>query len=102
MPLVAWVVTRQRVARATWLGAGIGFVGVVLVLQPVGHGFNFGELSALAGALFLAVAMMSVRWLGATEPMIRVLFYYFLLSTVMAVPIGFSTGSRSREAPGSG
>jgi drug/metabolite transporter (DMT)-like permease len=31
--------------------------------------------------------MMSVRWLGATEPMIRVLFYYFLLSTLMSIPI---------------
>jgi drug/metabolite transporter (DMT)-like permease len=56
------------------------------VLQPQGHSFNLGELSAFAGALFLAVAMMSVRWLGATEPILRVLFYYFLLSTVMAVP----------------
>ena len=87
MPLVAWVVTRQRVARATWLGAAIGFVGVLLVLQPQGNGFTVGEVSALAGALFLAVAMMSVRWLGATEPMLRVLFYYFLLSTLMSVPI---------------
>jgi drug/metabolite transporter (DMT)-like permease len=87
MPLIAWAVTRRRVAKATWLGAGIGFVGVMLVLQPQGHSFNVGELSALAGALFLAVAMMSIRWLGATEPMIRVLFYYFLLSTVMAIPI---------------
>lgn len=87
MPLVAWVVTRQRVAAATWVGAGIGFLGVAVVLRPESHGFSVGQLSALAGALFLAVAMMSVRWLGATEPMIRVLFYYFLLSTVMSVPI---------------
>jgi drug/metabolite transporter (DMT)-like permease len=87
MPLVAWVVTRQRVSRSTWVGAGIGFAGVILVLQPQGHSFNSGELSALAGALFLAIAMMSVRWLGATEPITRVLFYYFLLSTVMSVPI---------------
>ena len=87
MPLVAWVVTRQRVSRLTWIGAGIGFAGVILVLQPQGRSFSLGELSALAGALFLAVAMMSVRWLGATEPTTRVLFYYFLLSTVMSVPI---------------
>jgi drug/metabolite transporter (DMT)-like permease len=87
MPLIAWVASRQRVAKATWLGAGIGFIGVMLVLQPQGHRLDFGELSALAGALFLAVAMMSVRWLGATEPVIRVLFYYFVLSTLMAVPI---------------
>lgn len=87
MPLIAWAVTRQRVARATWVGAIIGFVGVVLVLQPQGHGFDVGEVAAFAGAIFLAVAMMSVRWLGATEPMIRVLFYYFLLATLMAIPI---------------
>jgi drug/metabolite transporter (DMT)-like permease len=87
MPLIAWAVTRQRVARATWVGAVVGFAGVVLVLQPQGHRFDVGELAALAGALLLAGAMMSVRWLGATEPITRVLFYYFLLSTLMAVPI---------------
>jgi drug/metabolite transporter (DMT)-like permease len=81
------IVNRQRVATATWMGAGCGFVGVMLVLRPQDHGLSLGELSAFAGALFLAVAMMSVRWLGATEPMIRILFYYFLLSTVLAVPI---------------
>ncbi|TPG35860.1 DMT family transporter [Mycolicibacterium hodleri] len=87
MPLIAWIVTRQKVAKATWAGAGIGFAGVILVLQPQDHGFAVGEVSALAGAVFLAVAMMSVRWLGATEPVTRILFYYFLLSTVMSAPI---------------
>jgi drug/metabolite transporter (DMT)-like permease len=87
MPLVAWAVSRQHVSRATWIGAAIGFSGVVLVLQPQGHSFNSGELFALAAGLLLAVAMMSVRWLGATEPITRVLFYYFLLATVMVVPI---------------
>ena len=87
MPLIAWAVTRQRVATATWVGAGVGFAGVVLVLRPQGHGLSIGELSAFAGAVLLAVAMMSVRWLGATEPTLRILFYYFLLSTAMSVPI---------------
>lgn len=87
MPLIAWAVTRQRVAAATWLGAAVGFAGVMLVLRPQGHGLSIGELSAFAGAVLLAVAMMSVRWLGATEPTARILFYYFLLSTVMSLPI---------------
>lgn len=87
MPLVAWVVTRQRVSRATWIGAGIGFVGVILVLQPQSRRFSVGEMAALGAALLLAIAMMSVRWLGATEPITRVLFYYFLLASVMAAPI---------------
>lgn len=87
MPLIAWAVTRQRVAAATWIGAGLGFAGVVLVLQPQGHDLRIGELSALAGALTLAVAMMTVRWLGATEPVTRILVYYFGLSTLLSMPI---------------
>jgi drug/metabolite transporter (DMT)-like permease len=87
MPIIAWLVSRQKASMATWIGAGIGFVGVVLVLEPQHHHFNIGTLFALAGALLLAVALMSVRWLGATEPMRRILFYYFLFSTAMVVPI---------------
>ncbi|WNG93571.1 DMT family transporter [Mycobacterium sp. ITM-2016-00318] len=87
MPLFAWVVTRQRVATATWVGAAIGFAGVILVLQPQSHSFSAGEGFALIGALMLAIAMMSVRWLGATEPVTRILLYYFLLSTVLTIPI---------------
>src|SRR5829696_6745764 len=85
MPVIAWVVSRQTSSTATWVGAGIGFVGVVLVLGPQRHHFTVGYLYAVAGALLLAVALMSVRWLGATEPMPRILFYYFLFSTVMVI-----------------
>lgn len=87
MPLVAWVASREKISRATWLAAGLGFVGVTLVLRPEGQGFNIGDAAALAAALFLAVGMMSVRWLGSTEPVTRILFYYFALSSVMLLPI---------------
>lgn len=43
MPLIAWAVTRQRVAAATWLGAAVGFAGVMLVLRPQGHGLSVGN-----------------------------------------------------------
>jgi drug/metabolite transporter (DMT)-like permease len=87
MPAIAWLITLEKSSTATWFGAALGFVGVVLVLQPHHHRFNVGTLFALAAALLLAVALMSVRWLGATEPMPRILLYHFLLSTVMAIPI---------------
>jgi drug/metabolite transporter (DMT)-like permease len=59
---------------------------VVFVLQPHHQDFNIGAVYALAGAFFLAVALMTVGWLGATEPMPRILFYYFLFSTVLVTP----------------
>ena len=86
MPVIAWAVFREKASKATWVGAAIGFVGVLLVLQPHHQHFNIGALIALAGAFCLAIAFMSVRWLGATEPTSRILFYYFLLSTVLCTP----------------
>ncbi|MCK0173946.1 MULTISPECIES: DMT family transporter [Mycobacteriaceae] len=90
MPLIAGLVTRRMVGWPTWLGAVIGFAGVVLVLQPQHQRFSIGAAAALAGAVLLAVAMMSVRWLGATEPVDRILFYYFALSTVLSVPVAIA------------
>jgi drug/metabolite transporter (DMT)-like permease len=40
----------------------------------------------LVAAILLALALLSVRWLSATEPTERILFYYFLLSTLMILP----------------
>jgi drug/metabolite transporter (DMT)-like permease len=40
MPLIALAVFRQKASTATWIGAAIGFVGVVLVLQPHHQHFN--------------------------------------------------------------
>ena len=77
MPVIAWAVFRKKSSTATWVGAAVGFAGVMLVLQPQHNQFNVGTVFPLAGALFLAIAMMSVRWLAATEPMPRILFYYF-------------------------
>src|SRR6476469_11140243 len=64
MPVIAWVVFRHRAATATWVGAAIGFVGVVFVLPPHHQDFNIGAVYALAGAFSRAVALMSVGWLG--------------------------------------
>ena len=87
MPVLAWVAFRQRTSRGVWIGAALGFAGIVLVLQPVGHPLDVGELLAFGGALMLAIALIAVRLLGATEPTVRVLFYYFALSSVLVLPL---------------
>jgi drug/metabolite transporter (DMT)-like permease len=86
MPAIAWVFFREKAAKATWIGAAVGFAGVVMVLQPHHQRFDIGALIALAGALCLAVACISVRRLGATEPTARILFYYFGISTLLCLP----------------
>jgi drug/metabolite transporter (DMT)-like permease len=87
MPLIAWAVTRERVAPRVWLGAAIGFAGIALVLHPSARLPLDGAAWGLAAALLLALALLAVRWLGKTEPTPRILFYYFLLSTLLMLPV---------------
>lgn len=99
MPLIGWIAVRQTIGGRLWLSMAVGFVGVVLVLHPSGASFNIGALFAVGAAILLALALMSVRWLSTTEPTLRILFYYFLFSSLMILP--FAIGSWTAiAAPG--
>jgi drug/metabolite transporter (DMT)-like permease len=86
LPLIAWMLGGQRVGGRVWAGVAIGFVGIVLVLHPSNSPLNLGAVLGLLAAVLLALALLSVRWLSTTEPTERILFYYFLLSTLLIAP----------------
>lgn len=76
----------ERPSRKLLAALGLGFVGVVLLLQP-----TFSREQWLAGLLGLAsgfgagVAYLNVRMLGeAGEPEWRTVFYFSLIATVAA------------------
>lgn len=93
LPLIAWLVSRQAIGVQIWAGVLLGFLGIALVLNPTGSPIEFGDLLALGAALLLALALLSVRWLGRTEPTVRILFYYFGLSTLGMLPLALSSWS---------
>jgi drug/metabolite transporter (DMT)-like permease len=86
LPMIAWLLGGQRVSGRIWLGVALGFAGIVLVLHPSSSPLNFGAVLGLLAAVLLALALLSVRWLSTTEPTERILFYYFLLSTLLILP----------------
>lgn len=66
----------------------IGFVGVILVLDPTGGDASlFAGLIGIAGALFGAALTIVIKRLSATEPTIRLMFYPLAtVAIVFAVP----------------
>jgi drug/metabolite transporter (DMT)-like permease len=87
MPLIALLWLSERLHRQTLLALVIGFAGVFLVLNPDGE-FNRVALIGLLGGALAALAKVSLRRLGRSEPSVRVVFYFALLSTVIsAVPM---------------
>lgn len=65
----------ERVNRARWLAIVGGFLGVLLIVRPGGHVFEWGLLLALAAALANGLRDLLTRRLARTETSIAQLFW---------------------------
>jgi drug/metabolite transporter (DMT)-like permease len=90
VPLVVWLWAAILIPKNRWLPIIIGFIGVAIILRPQasnGGGFNLAYLSGLASGALLAISMVGTRLLSRTESSFTIMFYYFLLSFVLSVPL---------------
>jgi len=100
IPLVTWAWLRQRSGVVVWLSVLLGFGGVLLILRPSRAMLTDPvALFALAAAACSALALVAVHQLSKTEPAVRLLFYYFLFSSLATAPFAvWQWGSPSARA----
>ncbi len=92
IPLVTWLWLKEKIGTVVWLSLLVGFVGVIIVLRPSASLLsNPAALLATSAALFSAFALVSVNQLSQTDPTKRILFYYFLISTIATAPFAIAT-----------
>jgi drug/metabolite transporter (DMT)-like permease len=84
MPLIALLWLGESLRKHILIALGIGFFGVVLVLNPPGEFKRIALIGLLGGAL-ASLAKVSLRRLGHSEPSVRVVFYFALLSTLISI-----------------
>jgi drug/metabolite transporter (DMT)-like permease len=87
IPLVSWAWLKTRIPAGLWVSLIVGFVGIVLILQPGVGAFSWGTPVALVAGICSAIGLTTVGRLQATEPSERLLFWYFLLSSILAIPL---------------
>lgn len=88
VPFIALLWLRERFSPSLWAGIGIGFLGVLFLLKPGQALFAPAALIGLASGVLAAFAITGVRRLTRTEPVWRIVFYFSLVSTlVAAVPL---------------
>jgi drug/metabolite transporter (DMT)-like permease len=86
--LLAAVVLREPTGRWRWGAVIVGFLGVVVIIQPgSGHISTYGGLVALGAVLSTACATIAIRHLGATEAVATTVFWFGLTSLV---PLGLA------------
>ena len=86
--LLAAVVLREPTGPWRWGAVIVGFVGVLVIVQPgSGHISAHGGLVAIAAALSTACATIAIRHLGATEAVATTVFWFGATSLI---PLGLA------------
>ena len=91
------LVLKEQVSIKRWIGVFIGFVGVLVIMQPGPDTFRPDALFPLGAALAYASASLLARRLGATDPpaatafFTGVMFFFGSAPFVAAVPSAWIT-----------
>ena len=86
IPIVAFFWVNEAFSWRMALAIALGFVGVMLVLNPWdGNFLNIGVLAGLCGAVLAGSSKTSIRKMRTTEPAQRIVFYFAAFATLLSV-----------------
>lgn len=80
----------ERSGPWRWLGAGIGFAGVLIMVAPGEVAWNAGILAAMAAVVFGSLATVQTRALKGENTTVLMVFYTIGLTAFSAIPAGFA------------
>jgi drug/metabolite transporter (DMT)-like permease len=90
VPFISWIWLKEKIQHKLWPSLILGFVGVLIILQPGATRIDLGLLLALLSGVFSASLLIAARQI-AHEPFLRILFYYFLFFCVVLSPTLLTT-----------
>jgi drug/metabolite transporter (DMT)-like permease len=83
---VVWL--GEKVGPRRWIALIVGFIGVLLIVQPGSGSFNLGSIFALIAAFFYALSVMITRKLQTTDSSASMAYYsslvYLVVSFILA------------------
>lgn len=89
--LAAWLFFGEKVGIRRTLAIAVGFVGVMVVLNPDGDAFNIHGLIALAGAAGGGFVVNVLRQLAQRESTQRMILFQAVLIGLMVAPLAISS-----------
>ncbi len=88
IPMIGVVVLGKQISLKLWGAIAVGFVGLLLVVQPNTELFrNPANLLGLGAGFAAAVEFLTVRWLSKTQPPLTQTLYYLMIGSVFMAPV---------------
>lgn len=87
--LLAVVWLRESIGPHRVAALGVGFVGVLIAMNPTGDSFSWVALMPLTCAVFYAIAQILARRIGDRETTLTTALYTLVFSGLLIVPFGW-------------
>ena len=84
IPIIAILWIHEKVSLKTYLGIVIGFIGVIIFLNPTAE-VQLASIVGLIGGALAAGAKVSIRKMSDTEPPARIIFYFALFGALFSL-----------------
>ena len=84
IPILGFFFLGEKVGLYRWGAVLVGFVGVIIMLNPNGEVNTVGVALALSAAVMHAVLGIILRYLGKTEKPETITFYFVAIGTIIA------------------
>jgi drug/metabolite transporter (DMT)-like permease len=79
------VVLGEKVRWRRWTATIVGFIGVLVMVRPGSNGLQPGAVVAVCNAMSVAISILLVRRLSATETPLMILTQFALFSTLFLI-----------------
>ena len=77
----------KKIEKGIWWTIILGFIGITLILKPTQTLLKAGSMIGITAGILGSIALVSIRLLNQKmESLIRTLFYYFFISTLLTAP----------------
>jgi drug/metabolite transporter (DMT)-like permease len=87
IPVIEWIVTRNRIGTSTWVSLVVSFIGVLLVFQPDGGIFSLFSLIGILAGVCQGCSQVVFGISGKSERTeISTLYLFFLCVLISLVP----------------
>lgn len=83
IPIIAILWIHEKVTFKTYFGIALGFLGVIVFLNPSAE-IQFASIIGLIGGALAAGAKVAIRRMSDTEPTARIVFYFALFGALFS------------------
>ena len=83
-------INKEKVGYRRWFAVIIGFLGVIIILQPGFNGFYFAMITALFSSFLFAVALVYSRRIILADGVVSTYLSSVLITFLISIPIAYS------------